>query len=399
MSTARSYSSAGHQVNRGRCCAASSCSTHGLGCCAPSSLLPGTIGMQRWVLGAVGPLSLPFSAYEPLSQHVCQAWGYLVRWVLTSVGASCGFAGEDASVVELTVTHSFRAHFGDLGSSNSTLLQQPAHTSPSGAPNGSPSELQPQNRQRPRLVGVGGRAGPAGLPHIEEVVECSSSSLSSAGSLSRLTIAPTVESPPDDGSGTDTPPRAGGGGGGHSSRGRRRGGSAGGSQLRPRHHRSSPRCAGPSGSRASSSSSSDASTSPSETSSDSGGGTGSSNSSPPGSGDKSNRGLAPVLGLPPAALGGDEGMLAPAAAPSHHGRHPHHHHRHLHQGEGASSSHHPLQRRSPCSVWEVDPREVLVGKRLAVGGFSEVFLGRFQASLAGGVRGWGQGWRKIRSSH
>jgi len=28
--------------------------------------------------------------------------------------------------------------------------------------------------------------------------------------------------------------------------------------------------------------------------------------------------------------------------------------------------------------WELDPRKVLVGRRLAVGGFAEVFLGKYE---------------------
>jgi hypothetical protein len=30
--------------------------------------------------------------------------------------------------------------------------------------------------------------------------------------------------------------------------------------------------------------------------------------------------------------------------------------------------------------WELDPRKVLVGRRLAVGGFAEVFLGKYEVS-------------------
>jgi hypothetical protein len=33
--------------------------------------------------------------------------------------------------------------------------------------------------------------------------------------------------------------------------------------------------------------------------------------------------------------------------------------------------------------WELDPRKVLVGRRLAVGGFAEVFLGKYEVSLPG----------------
>lgn len=38
--------------------------------------------------------------------------------------------------------------------------------------------------------------------------------------------------------------------------------------------------------------------------------------------------------------------------------------------------------------YEIDPRDVLVGERLAVGGFAEVFVGRYQV---GGVEVWGAG--------
>jgi hypothetical protein len=33
--------------------------------------------------------------------------------------------------------------------------------------------------------------------------------------------------------------------------------------------------------------------------------------------------------------------------------------------------------------WELDPRKVLVGRRLAVGGFAEVFLGKYE--VGGGI--------------
>lgn len=35
----------------------------------------------------------------------------------------------------------------------------------------------------------------------------------------------------------------------------------------------------------------------------------------------------------------------------------------------------------PRGEWELDPRKVLVGRRLAVGGFAEVFLGKYEVSL------------------
>lgn len=40
---------------------------------------------------------------------------------------------------------------------------------------------------------------------------------------------------------------------------------------------------------------------------------------------------------------------------------------------------------APRCEWELDPRQVLVGRRLAVGGFAEVFLGKYEVSerLAG----------------
>lgn len=31
--------------------------------------------------------------------------------------------------------------------------------------------------------------------------------------------------------------------------------------------------------------------------------------------------------------------------------------------------------------WELDPRKVLVGRRLAVGGFAEVFLGKYEVGV------------------
>jgi len=35
----------------------------------------------------------------------------------------------------------------------------------------------------------------------------------------------------------------------------------------------------------------------------------------------------------------------------------------------------------PCTEWELDPRQVLVGRRLAVGGFAEVFLGKYEVRV------------------
>eukprot|EP00879_Flechtneria_rotunda_P003725 GHRR01003963.1.p1 GENE.GHRR01003963.1~~GHRR01003963.1.p1 ORF type:complete len:855 (+),score=369.40 GHRR01003963.1:504-3068(+) len=35
----------------------------------------------------------------------------------------------------------------------------------------------------------------------------------------------------------------------------------------------------------------------------------------------------------------------------------------------------------PCCEWELDPRKVLVGRRLAVGGFAEVFLGKYEGTV------------------
>ncbi len=40
------------------------------------------------------------------------------------------------------------------------------------------------------------------------------------------------------------------------------------------------------------------------------------------------------------------------------------------------------------SRWEIDPRDVVVGERLAVGGFSEVFLGKYQVSSCIGGQTW-----------
>jgi hypothetical protein len=37
-------------------------------------------------------------------------------------------------------------------------------------------------------------------------------------------------------------------------------------------------------------------------------------------------------------------------------------------------------RRGPLAEWEVDPRDVVIGDRLAVGGFAEVFIGKLYVS-------------------
>lgn len=44
--------------------------------------------------------------------------------------------------------------------------------------------------------------------------------------------------------------------------------------------------------------------------------------------------------------------------------------------------------------WELDPRKVLVGRRLAVGGFAEVFLGKYEVSW-----GWQGGDRAALGLH
>jgi len=52
----------------------------------------------------------------------------------------------------------------------------------------------------------------------------------------------------------------------------------------------------------------------------------------------------------------------------------------------------------PRCEWELDPRKVLVGRRLAVGGFAEVFIGKYEVGQRGGVGvgvGVGCSWGRV----
>jgi serine/threonine protein kinase len=51
------------------------------------------------------------------------------------------------------------------------------------------------------------------------------------------------------------------------------------------------------------------------------------------------------------------------------------------EGSGPAGSGRVLQHDDPRSLWEIDPSAVHIGHRVAVGGFAEVFLGKFQGTL------------------